>query len=368
MRNGAILCTVCGYTIKDSALLKQHYKSDWHIYNQKRKLSNKEPVTEEVFRRKLELLSTTKCLVEKGNSHIKCRGQTDACTTSNKEDNRVKRATQELPYKPVYCYFDNTIHDTMQDCLEYMRVRYSFVVPDKEYVCDLQGLVTYLGEKVFEGHICLYCDRIFSSLMAVRDHMISLGHTMMGTHLEIQKEEIEQFYDYSSSYKELIPHFGKMSIDSVRDTHYPSKAYSNPDGDGDGDEDEWEYVEEDELLLDDVLDVYNLRKPEITEFGDLRLPNGKEVVHRSVAYIYKQRTHKEVSRQVSPKRPKINDRESNTLNNAGPSTNLPEIKYLNRVNMKQNFLLSSRVKNSKLKTGVNNNKLQKFFVRQDIIW
>ncbi|KAH7649928.1 hypothetical protein FG379_001772 [Cryptosporidium bovis] len=373
MQNETILCTVCGFIIKDKTLLKEHYKADWHIYNQKRKLANKEPVTEEVFKRKLELLNTTKCIVEKGNSHIKCKNQTDYPITNKKCDKQVK-IIQELPYKPTYCYFDNTIHNTMQECLEYMRIKYSFIIPDKEYVSDFQGLVIYLGEKVFEGHICLYCDKIFSSLMAVRDHMITLGHTMMGTHLEIQKEEIEQFYNYSSSYKELIPCFRKMSINSEQNIQSLLENNKNSsrvkDESKNNVEDEWEYIDEDVdgFFIDDILSAYNLKKPEITEFGDLRLPNGKEVVHRNMAYIYRQKIHRDDNYQLSLKKSEAINKKVNILSNNNSNINLPGVKYLNKVHMKQNFLLSNKIKTNKLKTGVNNNKLQKFFVRQDIIW
>ncbi|KAJ1605990.1 zinc finger-containing protein [Cryptosporidium canis] len=372
MASASALCTVCGCKLESTGELREHYKTEWHSYNQKRKLANKEPVSEAVFRRKLELLEYAKMQVDKGNSHLKNKQKAESQAKSAEGESVAvmsDRPRQSDTYQPTYCYFDSTIHPSMHECFEYMKTRYSFIIPDREYLVDQEGLAQYLGEKLFEGHICLYCDRVFSSLRAVRDHMISLGHTMLGTHLDIQREELEGFYNYSSSYKELIPNLSKMSISDQ----------------GAQDDDEWEYIDEDddlqehesgqsgrnELFLDEILTSYNLRRPEITQFGDLRLPNGKEVVHRDLAYIYKQRVpNKQPAESTDGSSSLVLNSRYHTkriqvYSNRQPAVN---IRFKDQTHLKQNLLLSKRIKNSNLKVGVNNNKLQKYFMRRDIVW
>lgn len=363
MQNVSALCTVCGYRLESTSQLRDHYRTEWHSYNQKRKLANKEPVSEATFKRKLELLEYSKTqMTDKGNSHIKNRQKPES-PESLVEGRNVERPKQSETYQPTYCYFDSSIHPSMEECFEYMRKKYSFVIPDKEYLVDSQGLAQYLGDKLFEGHICLYCDRIFSSLNAVRDHMISLGHTMLGTHLDVQKEELESFYNYSSSYKELIPNISRMSISDRADQ---------------GD-DEWEYIDGDdssedlgEVCLDDILTSYNLRRPEITEFGDLRLPNGKEVVHRNLAYIYKQRIPEKRHAKTGDGSQALvlGNKHHYTRKIQAYNANQSsfDIRFRQELHRKQNLLLSKRIKNINLKVGVNNNKLQKYFVRRDIVW
>lgn len=63
--------------------------------------------------------------------------------------------------------------------------------------------IRYLGSKVYEYHQCLFCNSYFKSLIAVRSHMISKGHTNVSTEKEEQEDEIIEFYDYSSSYKDV---------------------------------------------------------------------------------------------------------------------------------------------------------------------
>ncbi|KAF7458288.1 zinc C2H2 type domain-containing protein [Cryptosporidium felis] len=368
-----LLCTVCGHQLGNGDSLREHYKTDWHIYNQKRKLANREPVSESAFARKLELLEFSGLKSEKGVSHIKQRPRPGG---EGQPSGEAAKERQQDAYRPTYSYFDGTIHPTAEECFEYMRRRYSFVIPDRDYLVDFDGLAQYLGEKLFEGHICLYCDRVFSSLMGVRDHMISLGHTMLGTHLDVQKEELERFYNYSSSYKELIPNFSRMAISGEKRAE---------------DDEEWEYVDEEnecggELLLDDVLAVYNLRSPEITEYGDLRLPNGKEVVHRDLAYIYKQRVppRREEKQTRGPgggggggggggdeialKGRQRSKRLGAVARKDGAILDPGLLRGSRKAQTKQSLLLSRRIKNFNLKVGVNNNKLQKFFVRRDIVW
>lgn len=359
MQSVSALCTVCGYRLESTSQLRDHYRTEWHSYNQKRKLANKEPVSETVFKRKLELLEYSKAqVVDKGSSHIKNRQKPES-PESPVENHIAERPRQSETYQPTYCYFDSSMHPSMEECFEYMRKKYSFVIPDREYLVDIQGLAQYLGDKLFEGHICLYCDRMFSSLNAVRDHMISLGHTMLGTHLDIQREELEDFYDFSSSYKELIPNFSKMSVSDRKDQN----------------DDEWEYIDgEDsgEVCLDEILTSYNLSRPEITEFGDMRLPNGKEVVHRDFAYIYKQRIPERRHLETGGDRnqPLVLDNRYHTrrihiYNSNQSSLNM---RLRDKLHQKQNLLLSKKIKNVNLKVGVNNNKLQKYFVRRDIVW
>ena len=65
---------------------------------------------------------------------------------------------------------------SLDDNLAHMAVAHSFFIPDLEYLVDLEGLITYLGEKISVGNVCIYCNgkgRALHSLEAVRKHMVS---------------------------------------------------------------------------------------------------------------------------------------------------------------------------------------------------
>ncbi|MQL05480.1 C2H2-type zinc finger protein, partial [Escherichia coli] len=80
-------------------------------------------------------------------------------------------------------------------------------IPDVEYLKDPKGLLTYLCLKVKRDYMCLYCnDRCypFSSLEAVRKHMEAKSHCKVhygdGDGDVEEEVELDEFYDYSSSY------------------------------------------------------------------------------------------------------------------------------------------------------------------------
>lgn len=100
------------------------------------------------------------------------------------------------------CLFCNHESVSMETNLEHMSSRHSFFIPDVDYVIDMEGLITYLGERVGQGHICMWCGHLgrqFPSTDAVKKHMLDKGHCKMFHEGEVLLE-YSSFYDYSSSY------------------------------------------------------------------------------------------------------------------------------------------------------------------------
>ncbi|KAJ4707686.1 cytoplasmic 60S subunit biogenesis factor REI1-like 1-like [Melia azedarach] len=106
---------------------------------------------------------------------------------------------------PSCCFMCDLQHDTIENCMIHMHKQHGFFIPDVEYLKDPKGLLTYLGLKVRRDFMCLYCnDRChpFNSLEAVRKHMEAKSHCKVhyGDGDDEEEAELEEFYDYSSSY------------------------------------------------------------------------------------------------------------------------------------------------------------------------
>lgn len=106
---------------------------------------------------------------------------------------------------PTCCFMCDKEHKTIESCMVHMHKHHGFFVPDIEYLKDPSGLLTYLGLKVKRDYICLYCNsncQPFSSLEAVRKHMVAKSHCKVhyGDDDEEEEAELEEFYDYTSSY------------------------------------------------------------------------------------------------------------------------------------------------------------------------
>ncbi|KAK3131157.1 hypothetical protein QOZ80_6BG0502770 [Eleusine coracana subsp. coracana] len=109
---------------------------------------------------------------------------------------------------PLFCFMCDLKHETLEDCMVHMHKKHGFFIPDSEYLKDPNGLLIYVGLKVKRDFICLYCnDRCqpFQSLEAVRKHMDAKGHCKLryGDGGEDEDADLEDFYDYSSSYVDV---------------------------------------------------------------------------------------------------------------------------------------------------------------------
>ncbi|KAG5244533.1 zinc finger protein [Salix suchowensis] len=244
-----LTCNSCNKEFDDDAEQKLHYKSEWHRYNLKRKVAGVPGVTEALFVARQSAIDKEK---EKNEtpmlySCVICnKGYRTSQLTNQEEENTVikplprrevnKRVVQreadvresedsedeweevdsdeELVLRPQTS-LDDIVEDDEDDmlldpsccfiCMVHMHKHHGFFIPDVEYLKDPQGLLTYLGLKVKRDFLCLYCNdsrQPFNSLEAVRKHMEAKSHCKVhyGDGDEDEEAELEDFYDYSSSY------------------------------------------------------------------------------------------------------------------------------------------------------------------------
>lgn len=182
------------------------------------------------------------------------------------------------------CLFCPSTSASLEENLTHMSLSHSFFVPDADYLVDLPGLITYLGEKIAVGNICIFCNaksREFRTLEAVRKHMADKCHCKIAYDSENDRLEISDYYDFSGSYPDAESRKSKEE-DSGR----------NPG-------DEWEDIEDDESVdADKVVEVETdeerLPGNQIT-YGDteyeLVLPSGARIGHRSMRRYYTQSFH-----------------------------------------------------------------------------
>ncbi|XP_076928481.1 cytoplasmic 60S subunit biogenesis factor REI1 homolog 2-like [Bidens hawaiensis] len=105
---------------------------------------------------------------------------------------------------PTCCFMCDREHKTIESCMIHLHKSHGLFIPDVEYLKDAGGFFTYLGLKVKRDYMCLYCNNSqpFNSLEAVRKHMAAKGHCRVhyGDNDGEEEGELDEFYDYSSSY------------------------------------------------------------------------------------------------------------------------------------------------------------------------
>jgi hypothetical protein len=132
----------------------------------------------------------------------------DAWTDDDEDDDQSDEVAEQrkvpsftVRIGPNISIFDNKIFKRIEDCVSYMELKFGFYIPDKEYVSDLPGLLTYLSEKVKLGCICLFCEQQFSQCQACQNHMVDKMHCKLPPLDDDDGDvagELEDFYDYSN--------------------------------------------------------------------------------------------------------------------------------------------------------------------------
>lgn len=215
-------CITCGVKFKDAEIQKLHFKSDWHRYNLKLKVAGFGPVSAEEFQKLV--LDQRNLLAENDKDKSMyceiCRKSFSGEQTysnhlaSKKHKEREENGPVVRPEKPVLvekeepmavesddtdseveevssdewneedennpinkndCLFCHHHSKSLPANLKHMTEAHSFFVPDIEYCVDLKGMLLYLGAKIFDGNICLWCGekgKTFHSLQAVQKHMV----------------------------------------------------------------------------------------------------------------------------------------------------------------------------------------------------
>lgn len=170
------------------------------------------------------------------------------------------------------CLFSGKKFDTFEESLDFMFKNYGFYIPEQKFLVDKLGLVEYLAEKIALGNICLCCHYQGRSLEAVRAHMISKRHCRIPYESENEKLEISEFYDFSSTYADVLDKVKNLNIVSATE---------------DDDEGEWEDVSDDEDQ-DDEEDEDVPQELSYQHGYELHLPSGAVAGHRSLQRYYRQ--------------------------------------------------------------------------------
>lgn len=231
-------CITCSVAFRNPDIQRQHYKTDWHRYNLKRKVAELPAITAEDFEQKVlkqryldaenAKSKSVNCIVCRKNfstiksyeNHVNSKRHKERLLNENLNANETKKVCarqkqiKEIPAKvnvadeidefdesyletdseveelssdewneedvenPInknICLFCKNHSSSLVDNLKHMSEVHSFFLPDFEYCVDLKGVLLHLGAKVFYGHICLWCNgKSFQSVQAVQKHMVRI--------------------------------------------------------------------------------------------------------------------------------------------------------------------------------------------------
>lgn len=236
-------CTACRTRLVGADARREHYRSDLHRVNLKRKVAGLGPLSLEEFARRVETareeavvasrdrevrfcdvcskkFSSARALENHRGSRrhrdaVRARerdglledmedaasvvGSDTEAETAMIEMDIERRLAEAVAVPPTRCVFDDHESATAEENVAYMAKRFGFFVPYIESLVDLEGLLTYIGQKVGIGYACVECDRAFVSVSSVQRHMLDKQHCRMTCDDSVWVEEYATFYDFGSS-------------------------------------------------------------------------------------------------------------------------------------------------------------------------
>ncbi|KND88618.1 Cytoplasmic 60S subunit biogenesis factor REI1 [Tolypocladium ophioglossoides CBS 100239] len=100
------------------------------------------------------------------------------------------------------CIFCNYESPTASLNASHMERFHGMFIPEKSYLTDLDGLIKHLQRQVSEGHECLSCRKMKSTVFGVQTHMRDKGHCKIPYTSEVEQLRIGDFYDFRSTYSD----------------------------------------------------------------------------------------------------------------------------------------------------------------------
>jgi pre-60S factor REI1 len=238
--------TAPGETFANEDEMKEHYRTELHRFNLKRKVTGLAPLSraqfevrasslpacfDELRARRPPLSRAPVCLQERealGARDADAKGGPPAkLTTAERRQQRDERREQRVAAKsknphskaahlaataemsegqylshklsqapefgPGSDLFSRYTSESLEANLAHMAREHGFYLPCLDFCVDVAGLVQYLQQKVYIGNVALLTDRQFHSVEAVQAHMRSKRQCRV--ELEGHEDELGEFYD-----------------------------------------------------------------------------------------------------------------------------------------------------------------------------
>eukprot|EP00980_Cylindrotheca_fusiformis_P028066 scaffold22577_cov122-Cylindrotheca_fusiformis.AAC.45 len=308
-------------TFSSRSELADHYRSDWHKYNLKRREAGLPLLKEVDFQARWEAALSLKkeknSKARSGTDHLKNlkKNQKKAkedSPVSNGGDMAAAQANPEID--PKQSLFDSHRSETLQEnvlvcpscfvdsfiyqpLLSFAHFDFHLLALSAECLVDLEGLLGYCHEKIKLGHYCLYCEKMFPTWQGCQKHMVSKQHTKIRYEQGFW-QELDPFYSFEKDDKDFLGDVNRTKAklpDSDSARNEMNVDSSNDDG--------WEDMSdgEEDVEVDDPYDIGGYEKEiakfglDVTPLGELVFPDGRVVGHRGLRRYYDQRFRQSAS-------------------------------------------------------------------------
>ncbi|KAK4989731.1 pre-60S factor rei1 [Elasticomyces elasticus] len=234
----------------------------------------------------------------------------ETATETEDEHSESGEDAERVPLEK--CLFCNLQFSSVDQNTTHMSSAHGMFIPEQDYLVDIEGLIRYLQEKIYDSHQCLYCGQMKHTSTGIQTHMRDRGHCMIAYSSEEEMLDIGEFYDFRSTYSddesddaedERMAEGGGVKLGPSHKTRIMLQGEDGQEMEADDDEEGWESDEGDEEMADVDADGNvsakrrrgdgNARAVSAVDgvYHDeyeLHLPSGRTAGHRSLKQYFRQ--------------------------------------------------------------------------------
>lgn len=212
----------------------------------------------------------------------------DTHSDSEESDIEAHSDYEEEPLQPITsCIFCGIPHKDIETNVTHMFKSHGLYIPERSYLVDLRGLLSFLISTIVIDNECLCCNFQGKNLQSIRAHVTSKGHCRLPYETKLERALFARYYDFSSLNSKAKKSKSTKSVGftDADDTIVVDAETSVSDDD---DNDDVETGAEDEEGSDNgINDNYTVAT--VDSLGsELTLPNGSRLGHRSLQRYYRQ--------------------------------------------------------------------------------
>lgn len=216
-------CMGCRIKFDSTDLQRDHFKTEWHLYNLKRRVCKLDPVDLDSFSKIQDAQVPIQAPVQKPK-HIPAEVDNEEDWEEVDDDDLLDEDYDEEEEAEMLarvvgsntCLFCGKESSNIKTNLNHMNLLHGFFIPEEQYLIDLEGIMRYLGFKVGAGSTCLWCNKQFTTLHGARLHMLYKDHCKILYDQEKAVDEFKEFYDYSSQVRLEMKPLNQLVINKRR--------------------------------------------------------------------------------------------------------------------------------------------------------
>lgn len=197
------------------------------------------------------------------------------------EDSDSEEEAEMMELMPInHCFFCSKNNGSeLENNVRHMFNVHGLYIPERTFLTNLEGLLTYLSEMITFENECLVCGFEGKNLESIRQHVQSKGHCKIPYDTKEEKAAIAEFYDFTiaNSSDNKKPSKQKKSVAFESDS---DEVLVNIESNDSNDVDS-------ENSQDDPNDNYSV--VHVDRSGvELTLPTGARIGHRTMTRYYRQ--------------------------------------------------------------------------------